>query len=459
MEELPPSALPDASQSREDETPRVQNHYHRNHRNYRQLYKKLVAQVAEWLESEKAKKVVRKEVHQDSTTILEDDRATVSGRSRTSSLISHSSVASLERLQRILEDNVTAAGYERLPTPSPYLGPRTGSQSTGPRRRASTRSTHARHASSDTDHLDGDVIVPSCDVILDNSRTLGYSRGLATPEFNLFAIRKRTEKEHKAWINFKNQILRLAHTLRLKGWRRISLEDCDEIKVERLSGALTNAVYVISPPGDLPPPKATTGSVSARIPNKLLLRIYGPQVGHLIDREQELGILRRLARKRIGPRLIGTFLNGRFEEYFASTTLTSADLRVPETSKQIAKRMRELHDGIDLLGQERRNGPFVWRNWDKWVGRCEYVIQYLDQEILSGRIGTARSRTELWKQRGLVCGVEWPVFRAMVEKCREFLLDYYGGSESIKEKLVFAHNDVSLLVTSSIVALWHQTEK
>ncbi|OBT52549.1 hypothetical protein VE04_07752, partial [Pseudogymnoascus sp. 24MN13] len=50
-----------------------------------------------------------------------------------------------------------------------------------------------------------------------------------------------------------------------------------------------------------------------------------------------------------------------------STTLTPKDLRDPETSKQIAKRMRELHDGIELLETERDEGPFVWRNWDKWV--------------------------------------------------------------------------------------------
>jgi choline kinase len=258
--------------------------------------------------------------------------------------------------------------------------------------------------------------------------------------------RKRTEKERKAWSNFKSEILRLAHTLRLKGWRSIPLENSDDIDVERLSGALTNAVYVISPPKALPPPKTTSTSIIfKRTPTKLLLRIYGPQVEHLIDRENELGILRRLARKKIGPRLLGTFRNGRFEEYFASTTLTSADLHVPETSKQIAKRMRELHDGVDLLEREREDGPFVWRNWDKWVERCEHVIRYLDQQILSGRTGTMLSKADSWKERGLVCGVEWPVFRAMVERCRNLLLDYHGGIQAIKEKLVFAHNDVSLL--------------
>lgn len=177
---------------------------------------------------------------------------------------------------------------------------------------------------------------------------------------------------------------------------------------------------------------------------KLLLRIYGPQVEHLIDRENELQILRRLARKKIGPRLLGTFTNGRFEQFFHARTLTAADLRVPETSKQIAKRMRELHDGIELLEQERDEGPFMWRNWDKWVDKCEEIITWIDHQILSGKLGPAKTRSEEWKNRGLICGVEWSIFRRTVERYRKWLDDQYGGPAGIRQQLVFAHNDVSL---------------
>ena len=176
---------------------------------------------------------------------------------------------------------------------------------------------------------------------------------------------------------------------------------------------------------------------------KLLLRIYGPQVEHLIDRESELQILRRLARKKIGPRLLGTFTNGRFEQFFHARTLTARDLRVPETSKQIAKRMRELHDGIELLEEEREEGAFIWRNWNKWVDRCEEVISWLDNQTLATKQGSPLSRSEAWKKRGLVCGVEWSFFRRTVERYRNWLFDQYGGAAGIMQKLVFAHNDVS----------------
>jgi choline kinase len=213
-----------------------------------------------------------------------------------------------------------------------------------------------------------------------------------------------------------------------------------DIEVERLSGALTNAVYVVSPPKTLPPVNNSNPAAKLHTPKpppKLLLRIYGPQVEHLIDRENELGILRRLARKKIGPRLLGTFTNGRFEEFFNAQTLTADDLRVEDTSKQIAKRMRELHEGIDLLEKEREEGPFVWRNWDKWVDRCEEVITYLDEEILAGKSG----KGEQWRSRGFVCGVPWPQFKAAIDKYRKWLNGHYrkGG---VNAQLVFAHNDV-----------------
>ena len=187
------------------------------------------------------------------------------------------------------------------------------------------------------------------------------------------------------------------------------------------------------------------GSPILTLTRKLLLRIYGPQVEHLIDRKNELQILRRLARKKIGPRLLGTFINGRFEEFFHARTLTAPDLRVFETSKNIAKRMRELHDGIELLEEERTSGPFVWKNWDKWVTRCEEVIQLVDRRILSTDDTAKRPRSEVFKRRHLICGVEWSVFRNTVDRYRQWLNEQYGGIEGVKSQLVFSHNDVTTI--------------
>lgn len=166
----------------------------------------------------------------------------------------------------------------------------------------------------------------------------------------------------------------------------------------------------------------------------------------LIDRENELSILRRLARKKIGPRLLGTFKNGRFEQYFDAQTLTAKDIRNPDTSKQIAKRMRELHEGIELLEEERDAGPFIWRNWDKWVDSAGKVVNHLDRQVTARLPAGKRSRLDAWKDHGLICGVEWPVFKRTVETYRKWLNDQYGGPSKIRERLIFAHNDVSAII-------------
>ncbi|KAH8728193.1 hypothetical protein GQ44DRAFT_747976 [Phaeosphaeriaceae sp. PMI808] len=302
-----------------------------------------------------------------------------------------------------------------------------------------------RHSliSNESDHFDSvDQLVPNCEAILDNSKTMAYTVDAPDPESMNRKSEKKARKEKEAWDAFKFEILRIIRTLRLKGWRKVPMELSEHMDVQRLSGALTNAVYVVSPPQDLPQAESADGVPKPRNPPpKLLLRIYGPQVEHLIDRESELKILQRLARKRIGPSLLGTFTNGRFEEFLNAKALTAKELRQPETSKQIAKRMRELHEGIDLLKEERAAGPFVWQNWDKWVQRCEQVVTWLDQQVKESDPASIQSPADKWKKRGFVCGVEWPIFRATVVKYRKWLEEQYGGIDKINERLVFAHND------------------
>ncbi|KAL9043233.1 MAG: hypothetical protein Q9180_000015 [Flavoplaca navasiana] len=359
---------------------------------------------------------------------------------RQSSELSDDDSLALEKLEKILSTNLQLDSDSQTVSASRKASLVTRKSSI--RRSIRKKSTGV---SSDTEYQDGDMLVPSADVTLDNSKTLSYTGGADSSQVDLVGSSKKSKKERDAWVQFKNEIVRLTHTLKCKGWRRVPLEGAD-IEVERLSGALTNAVYVVSPPKDLSqllPNRndSTLSLANKRPPAKLLLRIYGPQVEHLIDRDNELQILRRLARKRIGPRLLGTFANGRFEEFFNAVTLTAKDLRNPETSKQIAKRMRELHEGIELLPEERTAGPFVWRNWDSWVGRCAEVISWLDEKMIAGQQGTEGKGADAWKQRGLVCGVEWPVFRKTVDRYRKWLEDQYGGSDAVKDSLVFAHND------------------
>ncbi|KHO01384.1 Protein kinase-like domain protein [Metarhizium album ARSEF 1941] len=400
-----------------------------NHSQRHQYYaEKLLAQVSDWLEHEKRKKTAsRKPIsRRQSKSPPDRDRSTLAtpARDRSDSVDSQSSDVSFEKLEHILQDSLASLGLSSIPQHPPKLSRR---------RRANSKPSLNRTASSDTDYLDGDAIVPSCDAWLDNSKTMSYTGGVAsendTPGGQAY--------ENDPWLTFKNDIIRIAHTLKLKGWRRIPLNSGDTITVERLSGALTNAVYVVTPPVDL------AEIEGKRTPPKLLLRVYGPQVEHLIDRENELKVLQRLARKKIGPRLLGTFQNGRFEQFFNSITLTPAHLREPDTTKQIAKRMRELHDGVELLPLERDGGPGVWKNWDQWVENVAKIMAYLDRQLDTAPPPLAKpdSVVHAWKANGYVCGAPWERFLAMVVKYRTHLANCYKPKEIIKERLVFAHND------------------
>ena len=417
---------------------------HSHHRHKLDLAtEKLLSQVAEWLERQKVKKEHKKSQQHSVRRIPPPSHAGIPdsalGRTRADSIESDSSEVSLDRLQRIVDDNVAALGLKSILPPGPRLGRK--------HRRRSSKNL-IRTASSDTEWFDGDVVVPSCDASLDNSKTLAYTGGNAGSDESASVLSRKEEKEKQNWLTFKNEIIRLAHTLRLKGWKRVPLDSGETISVERLSGALTNAVYVVSPPSESVLPREP----GKKQPTKVLLRIYGPQVEHLIDRENELGVLKRLARKKIGPRLLGTFLNGRFEQYLNATALTPASMREPDTSKQIAKRMRELHDGVELLQEERDQGPGVFKNWDKWLTQVEKTVLYLDHQILAKSQNLPGVE---WKTRGFVCGVQWPVFKALVEKYRQHLEAYYGGAKTIRDKLVFAHGDVRLPLPFRLLSLHH----
>ncbi|KAI1433571.1 kinase-like protein [Xylaria sp. CBS 124048] len=392
---------------------------------------RIIAQVTEWIQSERSKqknrksrRVYRRHHPKSDVDGLEESIT----RARRLSTDSQSSEVSLDRLQRIIDDSMTSLGLNAVPHYSPRLG------------RKSQRRRPAilhRTASSDTDFYDGDVLVPSCDGVLDNSKALSYTGGDAANEDTASALKRTSEKEYQAWLTFKSEIIRLTHTLKLKGWRRVPLSDGHAISVERLSGALTNAVYVVTPPAEF----VDRSESGRKNPAKLLLRVYGPQVEHIIDRPNELSVLRRLARKKIGPRLLGTFENGRFEQYLNAVTLTAEDLRDPDTSKQIAKRMRELHDGMPLLREEKDGGPAVLKNWDHWLTRVSQAISFLDKKIMAGNLGPVKNAADAWKRRGFICGTDWPTFKAMFDKYRQYLFDAYGGPQVVRDHLVFCHND------------------
>lgn len=246
----------DSNTSRMD-SPKVDGITSQSHR-HRHSSKHLVSQIAAWLHEEKAKRTARKTRAQghlnpksgvpSSTPSSQNDDSLYPGARRPRGYSDASDEGiSLEKLEQILAEHSLADPDDNHPRSNrerrePNLSRRASSI-----RKLRKGSTAA--GSSDTEYHEGDALVPTAEVFLDNSKTLSYFGGTAESEPDLSNSSKRAAKE--GWLIFKNEILRLTHTLRLKGWRMLPLERGGDIDVERLSGALTNAVYVVSPPKDL----------------------------------------------------------------------------------------------------------------------------------------------------------------------------------------------------------------
>ncbi|RHZ75556.1 hypothetical protein Glove_212g29 [Diversispora epigaea] len=139
----------------------------------------------------------------------------------------------------------------------------------------------------------------------------------------------------------------------LSGWEDITKES--HIDIERVSGALTNFVFFI-----------TKKLQNSQNPQKVVLRIYGNGADQLFDREKELRCLEMLSIVKIGPQLLSTFSNGRFEQFLESTTLNYHEIHIPEVSRQIAYRLRSLHNIVTIFPPKKGTIPEVWVNIDKW---------------------------------------------------------------------------------------------
>jgi thiamine kinase-like enzyme len=214
---------------------------------------------------------------------------------------------------------------------------------------------------------------------------------------------------------FKPAILNLLQELHVPGWKNIPSSSVPTVSVTQIPGALTNTIYRLTPPASISAPH-------------LLLRLYGPQAHDLIDRPAELAMLKRLSRHHIGPLLLGTFSNGRFEQWLDSHTISREEMCDANLSCSIARRMRELHDGVKLEKREREGEPSLFSSLAMWVPRAREIIHRWRK--------VARE-----EQRELVLVKYWEEFELAVQKYKMNLMANYPPTR-LCQSLAFCHNDV-----------------
>jgi len=213
---------------------------------------------------------------------------------------------------------------------------------------------------------------------------------------------------------FADTLLKILVSLHIERWGAgdAPSQNPGGVKIFKVSGSLTNAVFFVSHPG------APT----------LLLRIYGPSSSSLISRTHELHTLHILSsRYGIGPRVFGTFDNGRVEEYFESDALTAKEMREPEVSKWIGMRMAELHRvDVKLADLEQgAGGDGVRKNVRRWLPAAREVVKTAMEKG-----GEAAHR---------VARLDLDSFEAEWEEYWSSLMEY--EREHGRSPRVFAHND------------------
>ncbi|CEP16089.1 hypothetical protein [Parasitella parasitica] len=182
------------------------------------------------------------------------------------------------------------------------------------------------------------------------------------------------------------------------------LKDDEALRLDRVSGAMTNAVFFV-----------TIGTHK-----RMLLRVYGVGCDQILDRNKELDWLSRLSQLDIGPKLLGIFGNGRFEEYLPSTTLSRQDIRQPALSGQIASRMHQLHSIVETFPPAETEALEVWANIDKWYAA-------LTTELAP----VLKSKNTKWKTQ--LEALDLVQLGHDIQKCKRVCRD---------SPTVFAHNDL-----------------
>lgn len=133
---------------------------------------------------------------------------------------------------------------------------------------------------------------------------------------------------------------------------------------------------------------------------------------------------------RIGPRVFGTFENGRIEEFFDSTPLTAAQLRDPVISSWIGARMAELHQvDIEAIEETTADARGEGKGWE--IAARKNVRNWLPaaREVLQLPSVDPSYRAVLDFDR---FGEEWKAYM-------DYTIEWervYGASQR-----VFAHND------------------
>ena len=216
-----------------------------------------------------------------------------------------------------------------------------------------------------------------------------------------------------------SQIMRYLRGL-VPGWQDVEATD---IHLTRLKGAMTNYMLLCE-------------AKNVEECHKLLIRIYGPNTDKFFPREREVEVFCRLSEKGFGPRLIGLFKQGRFEEFLEVEQLTKDDLRDETTMKLIAERMCEMHHFTKYFENLEAPHEFSSESDNVHSEIWDVLQDWLLKAVEASRLLSSR-HDRMVRIRNLPLSV----FSLILIKLK-------SNIEGASYRVSFCHNDVSSLIGS-----------
>ncbi|XP_054724032.1 choline/ethanolamine kinase-like isoform X2 [Uloborus diversus] len=179
--------------------------------------------------------------------------------------------------------------------------------------------------------------------VLERYFTQFYQIFLSTPNLNIF----------KGARGMRDQAYQICRDYLSGSWKSISSND---MVFRSISGGMSNLLYYCSLP--------ETHTPLVGEPRQVLMRMYGQIHEGAEAKVTESVIFMMLSERKLGPKLYGIFPGGRLEEYIPARALICDELKDPELSATIARKLAKVHTLNVPINKEP---TWLFEKMENWV--------------------------------------------------------------------------------------------